>query len=90
MSHDRAEAGAPDRIALTICEAAELVGLSENAFRAHLFERCPKFYAGRAVRIPRRLFEEFVEQLARAGRVDGIRAHDLLAEAERSLENNLD
>ena len=54
-----------DRLALRIEEAAELLGLSEGAFRQHLLPYCPKFYAGRSVRIPFSLLREFIEELAR-------------------------
>lgn len=53
-----------DRIAVRIDEAAALVGLSENAFRDHLLPACPKVYAGRAVLIPLRSFQAFIEGLA--------------------------
>lgn len=67
------------RLALTISEAAEAVGLSEGAFRAHLLARCPKWYAGRSVRIPCRGFELFVEGLAERETSEGSRtARDLL------------
>jgi len=52
------------RLALRVEEAAALVGLSDRAFREHLLPRCPKFYAGRAVIIPRKPFEEFLAKLA--------------------------
>ena len=66
MSRDRSENGVrlTDRLALRPAEAAELIGLSEGAFRTHLMHRCPKFYAGRSVRIPLRLFEQFLEDLS--------------------------
>ena len=55
-----------DRVALRIEEAALLVGLSERSFRDHVLADpdCPRFYAGKSIRIPRRLFEQYVEKLA--------------------------
>ena len=53
-----------EKVALTVEEAAELIGVSERSFRDHLLIHCPKFYVGRNVRIPRRLFEKYVEELA--------------------------
>ena len=53
-----------DRIAVRIDEAAALLGLSENAFRDHLLPDCPKLYAGRAVLIPLRKLQAFIENLA--------------------------
>ena len=53
------------RLALRIEEAAELLGLSEGAFRQHLLPDCPKFFAGRSVRIPLSLLRVFIEDLAR-------------------------
>ena len=52
------------RLALTIPEAAASLGISETAFRDHLFAGCPKFHAGRAVRVPLRRFEKYVSGLA--------------------------
>ncbi len=63
-SDDKAPLRLADRRALSIAEAAQMVGMSEGAFRSHLLPRCPKFYAGRSVRIPLRLFERFLEELA--------------------------
>ena len=80
-----------DRIALRIEEAAETLGLSERAFREHLLPLCPKVYAGRSVVIPRRLFEQFLEQLALAEKQQTEEtAGDLLASAESRLEKSLD
>ena len=53
-----------DRIALRISEAAAMVGLSEGAFRDHWLRECPKVYAGRALVIPRRPFEDWLERRA--------------------------
>ncbi len=53
-----------DRIALRISEAAAMVGLSEGAFRDHWLRECPKAYAGRALVIPRRAFEDWLERRA--------------------------
>lgn len=53
-----------DRVALCIDEAARAIGLSEGAFREHLLPRCPKFRAGRSVRIPLTAFKRFLEDLA--------------------------
>ena len=53
-----------NRLALRVEEAAALVGLSEGAFRAYLLPRCPKFYAGRSIRIPAGGFQAYVESLA--------------------------
>lgn len=57
-----------ERLALRIEEAAELVGLSERSFRDHLLADpgCPRIYIGKSVRIPRRLFAEYLESRARA------------------------
>jgi hypothetical protein len=63
-SLEPAESPLERRIAITLEEAAEAIGLSTRAFRDHLFARCPKFYAGASPRIPIRLFVEFVEELA--------------------------
>ena len=55
-----------ERVALTIAEAAQLVSMSERGFRDHYLAdpKCPRLYAGRSVRIPRRLFERYIEQRA--------------------------
>ncbi len=53
-----------DRIALRVHEAAAMVGLSEGAFREHMLPKCPKVYAGRALVIPRRAFEDWLERRA--------------------------
>ena len=53
-----------ERIALTIEEAAALIGVSENTFRAYIYPHCPKLWVGRRVLIPRRRFEKFIEGLA--------------------------
>ena len=56
----------PERIALRVEEAAALVGLSERSFRDHFLSdpACPRFYAGKSVRLPLRLLEEYIEALA--------------------------
>jgi len=59
------------KVALTVEEAAELIGVSERSFRDHLLPRCPKLYVGRSVRIPRRLFEQYVEELAQEEQEQG-------------------
>ena len=61
-----------ERTALRIEEAAALVGLSERAFRDHILSdpACPRFFAGKSVRLPRRLFEAYIE--ARSCRDSGI------------------
>ena len=69
------------RLALTIEEAAESLGMSETAFRDHLYAACPKFYAGRTVRIPLRAFEDYILGLVDA---DVITAGALLREVESS------
>ena len=56
--------GLQDRLALRPPEAAKALGLSERAFREHVLPRCPKFYAGRAVLIPKHLFQKHIETLA--------------------------
>ena len=67
------------KVALTVEEAAALIGVSERSFRDHLLIHCPKLYVGRSVRIPRRLFENFVEELAQEEREQGrATAADLL------------
>ncbi len=53
-----------DRLALRPAEAAKALGLSERAFREHVLPRCPKFYAGKAVLIPKHLFQTHIETLA--------------------------
>ena len=53
-----------ERIALRVAEAAAMVGLSEGAFREHLLPCCPKVYVGRALLIPRRIFEKWLEKRA--------------------------
>ena len=53
-----------DRIALTIEEAAESVGLGQGAFEDHILPHCPKFHAGRRIVIPKRRFEEHIEKPA--------------------------
>ncbi len=55
-----------ERLALRIEEAAVLVGLSERSFRDHLLAdpSCPRVYIGKSVRIPRRLFAEYLEKRA--------------------------
>ncbi len=53
-------------LAVTVSEAAALLGLSEGAFRTHLLPDCPKFYIGRSVRIPLGGLTRFVEELAQA------------------------
>ena len=70
--------GAAQPLAFTILEAAAAVGLSEGAFRAHLLPRCPKWYAGRSVRIPCQAFQRFVEALADEENSDGRRTARVL------------
>ena len=73
-----------DRLALRPEEAAAAVGLSEGAFRRYLLPRCPKWYAGRSVRIPRQAFERFVEELAEEEEIEGARtAKGLLSRVDR-------
>ena len=57
-----------ERVALRIEEAAQLVGLSPRSFRDHLLAdpKCPRFFCGKSVRIPRRLFERYIEERAHA------------------------
>ena len=57
-----------ERLGLRIEEAAQLVGLSTRAFRDHILAdpKCPRFFCGRSLRIPRRLFERYIEQRALA------------------------
>ena len=57
-----------DQVALRIEEAASLVGLSERSFRDHVLADpdCPRFYAGKSIRLPRRLFEKYIEKRASA------------------------
>ena len=55
----------PDRVGLRIEEAAASLGLSKRAFEEHILPRCPKLYVGRAVVIPRKLFEQHIERLAK-------------------------
>jgi hypothetical protein len=73
------------KVALTVEEAAMLIGVSERSFRDHLFVHCPKLYVGRSVRIPRRLFEKYVEELAQEEREHGrATAADLLDRTGKS------
>jgi hypothetical protein len=53
-------------LAVTVPEAAALLGLSEGAFRTYLLPDCPKLYIGRSVRIPLRGLTQFVEERAQA------------------------
>ena len=69
------------RIALTVGEAAGMLGMSETAFRDHLYAACPKFHAGRGVRIPLRPFEDYVLALADA---EPLLAEALLRDVESS------
>ena len=69
----------PYRVALTLREAADSLGMSETAFRDHLWEGCPKFYAGRVVRIPVKPFEDYVLGLVDA---EVLTAEALLREVE--------
>ena len=91
VSNEREPLRLDDRLALRIEEAAEVIGLSERAFREHILPHCPKFYAGRAVVIPRRLFQKFIEELALSEqRETDQAAAELLAAAEARLENTID
>ena len=65
-SQERFRVPIADRLALRIEEAAELVGLSERSFRDHVLAdpSCPRVYIGKSVRIPRRLFAEYLEKRA--------------------------
>ena len=69
------------RLALTVSEAAESLGMSATAFRDHLYAACPKFFAGRSVRIPLKAFEEYVLGLVDA---DPLTAEAMLQDAESS------
>jgi hypothetical protein len=72
-----------DRIALRVPEAAAMVGLSEGAFREHLLPHCPKLYAGRALVIPRRPFEDWLERRAlEAAEPVGESVEELLAQVD--------
>jgi hypothetical protein len=76
-----------DRLGLGIDEAARTIGLSPGAFRDHVLPRCPKFYAGKRVVIPRRLFLKFIEGLALEEAQQGKEtAAELLAATEGHLE----
>ena len=75
------------RLALRLNEAAEALGVSEGAFRAHLLPRCPKFYVGRSLRIPRDLFERFVGELAQEEDQDSAAAQTILDRV--SLDKNI-
>jgi hypothetical protein len=66
------------RLALRPKEAAEALGVSEGAFRTHLLPRCPKFYVGRSLRIPRDQFEQFVGELAQEENQNSSAARTLL------------
>jgi hypothetical protein len=63
-SYEKERLGLDERLGLRIDEAAASIGLSKRAFEEHILPRCPKFYAGRAVVIPKRPFERFIEALA--------------------------
>ncbi len=72
-----------DRVGLRIEDAAAAIGLSERAFREHVLPRCPKFYAGRSVVIPKRAFEQFIEGLSQEEREQTAEtARELLARTE--------
>ncbi len=67
------------RTALRIDEAASMLGLSEGAFREHVLPGCPKFFAGKAVLIPREPFERYIGELGESeGLERRISADDLL------------
>ena len=55
-----------ERIGLRIEEAAAMIGVSERAFRTHVLSdpRCPRVYVGTAVVLPRRRFEQYLEDLS--------------------------
>ena len=62
-----------DRLALTVSEAADAVGISERHFRSMLSE-IPHVYIGNRVVIPVELFQEWLRKQAKAepGRVEAI------------------
>ena len=64
------------RLALTVEEAADALGVCENTFRAHILAdtRCPRFFCGRLVRIPVEPFQAYLAQLADE---EGERTHRL-------------
>ena len=73
-----------NRLALRPAEAAKALGLSERAFREHVLPRCPKFYAGKAVLIPKHLFQKHIESLAtEETQQTGETAVELLARTEQ-------
>lgn len=53
-----------NRLALSIAEAAQVVGLSENAFRAVLPE-IERVYVGRRILIPVKALEEWLTEQAK-------------------------
>ena len=76
--------GLADRVGLRIEEAAAALGLSERAFRDHILPGCPKVYAGRSVVIPKRLFEQHLERLAKGeGQETQETAEELLTRSEQ-------
>ena len=75
-----------DRVALRIEEAAATLGLSEGAFRTHILPACPKVHVGRSVLIPKRLFEQHIEHLAKEETQETQEtAEQLLARTEQAI-----
>jgi excisionase family DNA binding protein len=53
----------PESAFLTVTEAASLLGISRNsAYELVRQKRLPHIRLGRSVRIPRRIFERWIEQ----------------------------
>ena len=73
-----------DRLALTVAEAAEAVGVSERHFRSMLSE-IPHVYIGNRVVIP---IEQFKEWLRKRAEAQGARADAVVEEVLEELEND--
>ena len=69
------------RMALTVEEAAETLGMCENTFREHILSdsRCPRFFCGRLVRIPVAPFATYLDLLADEEQERGHRLEDGVA-----------
>ena len=73
-----------DRLALTVSEAADAVGISERHFRSMLSE-IPHVYIGSRVVIPVEPFKEWLRKRAEA---QGARADAVAEEILGDLEND--
>ena len=69
-----------NRLALSIAEAAAVLGVSENSFRSAVMPEIEKLYVGRRVLVPVVALERWVaDRSERDGRVDTGALDDLLA-----------